>query len=235
MISFLLRIHLSSLRAVWKMDKLSAPNSSFEPQGGVEDGYYFRVSFTDSQNLVEMPSYYASWGFGGGFTYTNLSDKETAGFTNISSIVGTGKFGDVYLTANSGSFTTASIKNLQSDKYVFKGAWVTNTTYAYLAIKDGNDGNDVAYVKGPFAEGDWFKLTAVGYDAADTEIGRVDFYLADFRNGSTKIVDSWEWFDWSSLADADHISFELSSTDENEYGMVTPAYFCLDGITLIKK
>ena len=50
----------------------------------------------------------------------------------------------------------------------------------------------------------------------------------------SKIVNTWEWFDWSYIEDADHIEFEMSSTDNNDYGMATPSYFCLDGITLIE-
>ena len=103
-------------------------------------------------------------------------------------------------------------------------------------------GSDPSYVK-KFTNDDWFKITAVGYKANDNEIGRVDFYLADFRNGKTEIVNTWKWFDWSSIKDADYIKFEMSSTDNSEYeneegvlvsSMNTPSYFCLDGITLIE-
>lgn len=43
-----------------------------------------------------------------------------------------------------------------------------NTTYDYLAIKDGNDGaGDYSIIKGPFSnkDNDWLKLTATGYKA----------------------------------------------------------------------
>lgn len=215
-------------------DKLTDPNSSFQPEGGEVDGYYKVVTFTDTRKLVEMPSYYSDWGFGGGFTYTNISDKTTPGYMNLGNITGVGRTGSVYLTANSNAYTPAYVKNLDVSKYQFKGAWVTNSTYAYLAVKDGNDGNNPALVR-KFGDGDWFKLTAVGYDVSDKELGRVDFYLADYRDGQSKVVNTWEWFDWSALATADHISFELSSTDSGEFGMNTPSYFCMDGITLVEK
>lgn len=77
-------------------------------------------------------------------------------------------------------------------------------------------------------------MTAIGYQANGSEIGKVDFYLADYRDGKTKVVNTWEWFDWSSIEDADYIQITLSSTDNNDYGMATPSYFCLDGITLIE-
>ena len=67
-------------------------------------------------------------------------------------------------------------------------------------------------------------------------IGKIDFYLADYRNGKKEIVNTWQWFDWTPIANASYITFELSSTDNDpEQGMNTPAYFCLDGITLIEK
>ena len=38
------------------------------------------------------------------------------------------------------------------------------------------------------------------------------------------------------IKEADYITFEMSSTDNNDNGqMNTPSYFCLDGITLIEK
>ena len=60
----------------------------------------------------------------------------------------------------------------------------------------------------------------------------------DFRNGKTEIVNTWQWFDWSSIKNADYIKFEMSSTDNSEYEgvsyMNTPTYFCLDSIKLIE-
>ena len=115
----------------------------------------------------------------------------------------------------------------------------TNTTYDYLAIKDGNDGaGDYSIIKGPFSnkDNDWLKLTATGYKADGSKIGSIDFYLADFRNNKQEIVNTWQWFDWSGIKEADYITFEMSSTDNNDNGqMNTPSYFCLDGITLIEK
>ena len=60
-------------------------------------------------------------------------------------------------------------------------------------------------------------------------------YLADYRDGKTEVLNTWKWFDWTSIANAAYINFELSSTDIGEYGMNTPAYFCMDAITMIEK
>lgn len=199
---------------------------------GEENGYYMYASFTDSQSLVMLSHYFSDWGFGGGFTYTNGTDTTTPGYNNLSAITGTGKNGTVYLTANSSSYAIARITNLNTSLYHFSGAWVTNTTYDYLSIKYGDDGG--VNLVTPFTNGDYFTLTAIGYDNDGNETGRSTFYLADFRDGASTIVDTWEWFDWSELSDASYITFELESTDIGEYGMNTPSYFCMDGITLGK-
>lgn len=213
---------------------LTEDESEFTTTAGELDGYYYQTEFQDPKGLLEFTHYYSSWGFGGGFTYTNKTDTETAGYSNISAITGTGKNGSVYLTSNASSYTTAQITNLDTDTYKFKGAWITNTTYAYLAIKDGNDGNTQPMVT-QFSDGDWFKITATGYQSNGTQIGSVEFYLADYQNGASSIVNTWQWFDWTSIADAAYIQFALSSTDTGDYGMNTPSYFCLDGVTLTEK
>ncbi len=211
--------------------KLTEANSEFtttdgEPIPPVEYGY-FKSSFKDPSNILEFSHYYSPSGLGGGFTYTNKTDITTPGYTNTSAITAKGKNGATYLT---GCLTNpAQITMLKPTLYSVKGMWVTNATYAYLAIKDGNDGG--GYVT-KFKDGDWFKLTIIGYNAADKEIDSVDFYLADYRNGKSDVIKDWTWVDLTKIADAETIKFELTSTDNGEWGMNTPAYFCLDGITL---
>lgn len=218
-------------------NKLTTTESEFTTTDGTkvdpnDPNSYSKSSFTDIYASLSFSHYYGNWGFGGGFTYTNKTDVATPGYKNISAITGKGKFGKVYLTSNTSSFTPATITNMNPEQYAFKGTWITNTTYAYLAVKDGNDNSGTAH---KFKAGDWFKLTAVGYDVNKQKIGSVDFYLADFRDGKTKIVNDWEWFDLGTLSTASYITFEMSSTDNTGEWMNTPSYFCLDGITLAEK
>ncbi|KAA6326315.1 hypothetical protein EZS27_024566, partial [termite gut metagenome] len=62
-----------------------------------------------------------------------------------------------------------------------------------------------------------------------------DFYLADFRNGKSDIVNTWTWVNFTPIASAEYIEFEMSSTDNNPQGMLTPSYFCMDDVTLTEK
>lgn len=101
------------------------------------------------------------------------------------------------------------------------GTYVTNNAYAATVIKEGND-----YARA-FEDGDYFKLTFTGY-LLGAKTGSVDFYLADYRNGKSLIVKDWVYVELTGLGFVDEIRCTLESTDKGEYGMNTPAYFCLD-------
>ncbi len=215
--------------------KLTAANSEFTTTEGTkgEKDTYYKTSFNDPQNILSFDHYYGDYGFGGSFTYTNKTDITTAGYGNISAITGKGKYGSIYMTSKSDEYTPGKITNNIPGEYEFKGMWITNSVYAYLAIKDGNDG-----YKGEtkFESDDWFLLTVNGHNKNGSIIGEVLFYLADYRNGKDKIVSDWEWLDLSPVSTAQYLTFTLSSTDnDKEVGMNTPGYFCLDGITMIEK
>ena len=103
------------------------------------------------------------------------------------------------------------------------GFYITNSAYAYTSMNGGDP-----YSK-KFEEGDWFKLTITGYDAADEVTGTKEFYLADLREADKAyIINDWRYVDLSVLGAVKKIGFELSSTDNGDYGMNTPAYFCFD-------
>lgn len=215
--------------------KLTSANSEFTTTDGVkvneEDPYSYYVSqFKDSKNFIEFNHYYSlnqnTTSFGGGFTYTNKTDITTPDYTNNSAITGKGKTSQTYLTSNTSSFTPAKIKLLKTEDYIIKGVWITNSTYAYLVMKDGNDHSPA------MDDDDWFKLTINGYDNADKKIGSIDFYLGDYRNGKKEIVKEWSWIDFSQIYEANYITFEMDGTVENQHGMSIPTYFCIDGITL---
>jgi hypothetical protein len=116
-----------------------------------------------------------------------------------------------------------------------RGMYVTNTTYAYLAVVEGRDtaGTDVpAFVKGPFEDDDYFRLDVIGLDAVQRQTGIVEFYLADYRDGKHEAVSSWTWLDLTALGDEVAVlSFELSSTDTSMFGISTPTYFAIDDLT----
>jgi hypothetical protein len=117
-----------------------------------------------------------------------------------------------------------------------QGMFVTNTTYAYLAIVEGRDtaeSDTPQFVKGAFDDGDWFRLDILGQDVLGQETGSIPFYLADYRDGQRLAVAGWTWVDLSGLGDrVKTLGFQLSSTDNGMFGMNTPAYFAIDNVAV---
>ena len=191
----------------------------------VKAGYYFRQDITVDQFVLTHS--FGPWGFGEGFTYTSGTDKTTPGYMNLSAITGKGLKTNTYFIANAGGYSTPAEISFNGNKaYKAKECYVTNSTYAYLAIKDHNDGNQVPYVK-EWTKDDKFTLTITGYNGKE-KTASVDFVLA---NG-TDIVNTWQQVDLSKLGTVTKIQFSLSSTDTGDWGMNTPAYFCLDQLTV---
>ncbi len=162
-----------------------------------------------------------------GFTYSNRGDTATPGFLNDSSAItgtGAGEGQDIYAIGQGDGARLEFAAPI-----ALRGALFTNTTYAYLAMRDGNDGNQPAFVKGPFGDGDFFTLTVTGRDAADQATGSVDIPLAV---GSV-ILSDWTWFDLSALGVVQGLTFSFSSSDTGIFGVNTPAYFALDNLTAV--
>ncbi len=188
-----------------------------DQSGGFNSGLAF---FSNNYN----PEWF-SWV---GWSYSNISDNTTPGWLNqYSAITGAGVHeGNYAVSYLSGS---SVIKFETESAHEVKGFFITNSTYASLLLQEGDEyskkfggetGNDP----------DWFKLSILGMIdgiASDT----VEFYLADYRfedNTQNYIIQTWQWVELSSLGKVDSLIFSLSSSDVGEYGMNTPAYFCLD-------
>jgi hypothetical protein len=167
--------------------------------------------------------YIEDWDYWEGFALSNMVDITTPGWTNqYSAYVDNG--------GNIQNIYSISFVNNESSTITFKhdvsliSAKITNSTYAYFSMLNGNE-----YSK-KFEEGDWFKLTIIGFDENEEEKGRVEFYLADFRSPNNYIVSNWKKISLNSINDARKIVFYLESTDESDWGMNTPAYFCMDDL-----
>ena len=177
-------------------------------------------------------NYYSqAYSFWGGFTASNHTDLTQTGMDAQYTAITAGGYD------GSTQYGVAYTMGAQTDVYASDGAthtvtgcYVTNNLWAYQSITEGD------YSSTPFGgttgnDPDWFKLTATGKNAAGQIVGTLDFYLADYRfanNEEDYVVTTWDWFDLSPLGAVHTISFSLSSTKGNAYGMLTPAYFCID-------
>ena len=139
-------------------------------------------------------------------------------------IVGGGYNGSAnYGVAFAAAFNGPCYVTLLGEPAVVPGFYITNSSYAYTSITNGD-----GFAK-KFEKGDWFKLTITGFDADNNETGSKEYYLADLRDEATAyIINDWRYVDLSGLGKVAKLGFELTSTDNGSYGMNTPAYFCFD-------
>ena len=166
-----------------------------------------------------------------GFFYTNRTATTYGGYAltdQYNSAVGHGaENSSNYATYNLNLFDNPKGVEVIGKPKVISGCYLTNNAYAYLSMKNGENNTK------KFGKGDWFKLTITGKDAEGNTTGSVDFYLADLRSDDEAqqyILDSWQWCDLTPLGAVKRLDFNMSSTDNGDWGMNTPAYFCMDNL-----
>lgn len=170
------------------------------------------------------------YGFGftawSGWAYSNVVDTSTAGFGNqYASYAGGGaEATSNYVVAYASDPITLSF----SSQTALAGAYFSNTTYAALSILNG----DAFSKQFSLAEDDFFELTIEGLQGS-TVTHALTLALADYRGATAKLLDTWQWLDLSGLGAVDGLRFSLTSSDVGAFGMNTPAYFAMDGLTTV--
>jgi len=167
-----------------------------------------------------------------GFAYSNTTDTTTLDFTNYSAVAGSGAGGSVIYGVGYQGFMGSVPTITLGASGKLKNCYITNTTYAYLTMRDGySPAKKFGGESG--TDADWFLLTITGKDADGNTTGTVEFYLSDFRSDDSAddyIIDEWTQVDLSGLGEVKSLEFTLASTDNGDYGMNTPAYFAIDDI-----
>ena len=115
-----------------------------------------------------------------------------------------------------------------------KSIKIANSTYAYNSIKNGdNFAKKFGGVSGNDA--DSFVLT-INFFVDSIKVDSKKVILADFRfadNTKDFILDSWQTIELPidfPNGIADSITFDLSSSDNGQFGMNTPGFFCMDEV-----
>lgn len=209
-------------------------NGDTELGGFISGNYYFA-------NI-----YNSEWSSWSGFA---LSTKKETTFNmanynedQYNSCVGSGyNASETYLVAFPTTYGVTSkldmaiVTEAEGNNFDARGFFVTNTANNVRSYLNGDGMSkdaDGTYTgdKG-FTTGDWCKLTVYGSKDDQTVSGTVEFYLADYRSANEAehyYVKDWTWVDISSLGNVNMLSFEVTSSRSNEYGMTTPGYFCMD-------
>jgi hypothetical protein len=166
----------------------------------------------------------------GGIYPSNLNDSVTTGILNQYSSYPkpNGNFAVVHYN----DYVSSTIENYATfilpEPTMVESVKVANSTYTYWAIKNGDDGFGSCRA---YKDGDWFKVTFTGYNACGENLGSVDYYLADFRNGKSFIEKGWANVSLVSLGEEVlKVSISFSGTDIGDYGLNTPTYCVIDEI-----
>ncbi|HWY37542.1 MAG TPA: DUF4465 domain-containing protein, partial [Bacteroidia bacterium] len=208
-------------------------NDSTNAVGGFKNGHAF---FQTQWHNSSSGGYYSGW------AASAFHDSSTVGYKN--------QYGcSAYKGYNSNGFavgTTYSNLTIKlTDSLAGKtvhGFYICNATYAYKSMKYGDafakkfgdtTGTHCGCAQGSYP--DWFKLTIRNYYGGVLKNDSAEVYLADFRfsnNAQDYILNTWTWIDLDSLKNTDSLRFTLSSSDNSFGYMNTPAFFCIDNLTL---
>ena len=205
-------------------------NGSDDSGGFTSGGIQFSNSFTDWGGGV------TSWS---GFAYSTMTNVDSAGFANqYSTYAGSGynsskNFLVGCVDLYGGNLPTLTYVDAE-DGFEPIRIWVTNTTYASLSMKNGDfvakkfggeSGNDP----------DWFELMIIGIGLNNQPVDTIEYFLADYRLDSDEdyIQKKWYAVDIGRLGRVKALQFSLASSDVGDYGMNTPAYFCIDQISYL--
>lgn len=220
-----------AVAAVVTFESVPLPAIGYQNGSNAADDFMIGgAAFTNTYNPL-----YGSWT---GFAISNHTDALTPGYLNqYSSITGSGAGGSAqyavgYYTTYETS-TNISLGGLTD--LAGLGSSISNTTYAALALRDGDSG--VKKFGGDTGtDPDWFLLTIEGY-AGGLQTGEtIEFYLADYRSADSASdywVNDWRFVDFSPLGSVDEIRFSMSSSDTGIYGMNTPSYFAMDNFLAV--
>jgi hypothetical protein len=191
----------------------------FVSRGAVFNNYY----------NTDFGGYWAGW------SYSNVVNTTTPGFTNqYASYAGGGDGSPIYGVAYQDFFTPVTPAIVLPVGTQPLSVRITNTTYAALSMRDGD-----AFAKkfgGPTGnDPDYFRVTIRGFDSTNVPTGLVEFFLADYRfpdNSLDYIVSQWTTVNLAALGPAVRLTFHLDSSDNGPFGMNTPAYFALDNLVV---
>ncbi|MCA1759792.1 MAG: DUF4465 domain-containing protein, partial [Bacteroidales bacterium] len=211
----------ANAQQVATFENVELPNGSFYNGSDGAGGFY-------SGGFRFPNDYNADWGSWSGFSVSNMKDSVTAGWQNQYSAITAGGVNNSEKYAV--VFGSGGLRMDLGNPAEISGVFVTNSTYTYLALRDGDDFSK-KFGGIDRTEPDYFKLVVSGVDIRGNETGKVEFFLADFRFENSEedyIVNTWEWLDLKTLGVVAALNFSLESTDMGDWGMNTPAYFCLD-------
>lgn len=178
------------------------------------------VKFPVTYNLYE--SAYGTSDFWSGIAISNRTETSFSALTLTPD-----QYNNVAGKAHSGRnfavITTYGEQiDLGAEGVVVRSLYYTNSAYTMNSILNGDN-----YSGAKFDATDWLRCT-LNVTKADGTTADVDIDLA--KDGT--YVSDWQLLDLSSLGKITKIGFTFTGSRSNDYGVLTPAYICIDDITV---
>jgi len=191
--------------------KVDIPNEGYNNDAGASG--FFREGIVSFQNTdVYDAEYDYSWWYG--FAYSQMHDVETPGWENeYSAYVLNDTPGNKFMVGYFAPWEASSIDITFSQPVKDLSFDVANTTWAALAMKDGD-----VFTKKFTDDSDWFKLTIKVISTDETET--ISFNLGE----GVKITSVWNPVQVQSK-NITKLEFSISSSDNG-----VPTYFCIDNL-----
>ena len=214
----------------WNGKDLTGTLSSFESWGSTIYSYtgsFHSGILTCPNDFNEDQTYFSTWW--SGMACSSITNKETIGYANQYSVYATSG------ASGSKNFALIGSDGAQcsfEQPVEVKSLMVNNSTYVYWALKDGRDGYGAVR---KFEAGDYFTVTVTGFDSTGVKTNQVEIPLANFRNSQSYICSDWTKISLEALGKVKSLTFKFNSSDTGDYGMNTPAYFCIDNLVYDKK
>ena len=189
---------------------------------------------------LEFPNTFDG-GFFSGWAISSKTDVTTPGFTNeYSAITGQGADNSLNYAVGFPPFGGKLIIRRASEgtavERQFRDLFVTNTTYAYLSMLEGDQ--FAKQFGGPSGDDpDFFSIVIRAYEGGQLLPDSVEFFLADFRfddNELDYIVSAWTQVNLSNTFDqvVDSLEIDFRSSDVGDFGINTPKYVAIDNVRL---
>jgi hypothetical protein len=225
----LLALVLASFAATTRADVVNFEDKTFTPPAQFYNGSDLAGGFTSGGAFFNN-SYNTTFGAWSGWSYSKVNDPTDPGFLNqYAAITGTGHGGSGNYGVAFDSGTNGSYINLPAGTEPLS-FYVTNTTYAYLSMKNGDQ------FARKFHAGDFFTLEIAGYSGANLTgavTGTVNFDLARYLTDNDSPINVWTLVNLAGLGPAQSIGFTMASSDTGQFGINTPTYFAMDDLTYV--
>lgn len=197
-------------------DEWGGKTTTFTDNAYVEGTVKFPVTY----NLYE--SAYGNSDFWSGIAISNRTETSYNALTltpdQYNNITGKAHSGKNFAVIT----TYGETIDLGTEGVLVKSLYYTNSAYAVSSILNGD-----SFAGAPFTDTDWFKCT-LNITKADGTTANVDIDLAK----GTNYVNDWQLLDLSSLGKITTIGFTFTGSRSNDWGVLTPAYICIDDITV---